>query len=357
MMVKLTTVSLNIVVLFFCFGELSALEQEPILPPSGSAFELLSKAKISTVSEHEIDELSTEDSKKHTDDGYLANPGAVDCFDALGYRYTGGRYNNDLMRFRLRCPLKIKPNKKYPLIVWFHGRGESGNDNERQLSHIHYALPSLVGQRSLDFFMLVTQCPKDNQSWQNSVSQEGKGDAPFTIATEIFEHILGEYPIDKTRISTFGMCSGGAASWAFARKYPELCSAIVAISTTPPPELTFTNFTISAYHCTGDDVPIQPMRDYVRQINQSGGNAHLTEFDIEAHDAWMPALSQDEVIAWMVMQQKNSLFSPPPGVVVEQLLWRQVFFYFGLPICCLLPFLIIRIRKKTRRCIDYGISQ
>ncbi|MDR1479007.1 MAG: hypothetical protein LBJ00_08695 [Planctomycetaceae bacterium] len=343
MMAKLKIISLNVVILLFSVGELLASEQAPVLPPSGSFFELLSKAKISTVSEHEIDELSTEESKKHTDDGYLANPGAVDCFDALGYRYKGGRYNNDLIRFRLRCPLKIKPNKKYPLVVWFHGKGESGNDNERQLAHIHYALPSLVGTKSLDFFMLITQCPQDNQSWLNSISQEGKGDSPFTIATEIFEHILEEYPIDRKRISTFGMCSGGAASWAFARKYPELCSAIVAISTTPPPELTFTDFAISAYHCTGDDIPIQPMRDYVGQINQKGGNARLTELDVESHDAWTPALSQYKVLAWMIRQKKNSLFSPPPGEVLEPLLWRQVFFYYGLPVCCLVILFVVRL--------------
>jgi predicted peptidase len=331
-----------------------AQSQEVVLPPVNSAFELLSKATYVTIAEDKIEEVATAESKKHADDGYLAHPKVTDCFDALGYRYTGGRYNNDLIRFRLRCPQNVKSGKKYPLIVWFHGKGESSNDNERQLAHIQYTFPFIVGPRSLDFFMLITQCPGDNPYWNSSVSQDGKGDAPFTIATEIFDHLIEKYPIDKTRISVFGQCSGAEAAWMFARKYPELCAAIVPISATPPPEV-LPDVTISAYNCTDDpNVSIEPMRNYVKRANQNGGIAHLTEIDAESHDAWSPALSQNEVVAWMITQKKNSIFSPPPGIVLKQLSWKQVFTYYGLPICCLLSLIIIRLfinirLKKTKR--------
>jgi predicted peptidase len=272
---------------------------------------------------------------------------AKDCFDALGYRYTGGRYDNELIRFRLRCPPNIVPGRKYPLIVWFHGKGESGNDNERQLAHIQYTLPFLTGPKSLDFFMLVTQCPSDNPYWDTSVSSEGKGDAPITIAMEIFEQILKEYPIDQERISTFGQCSGAVGSTELIRKYPQLVSAVVYISATPPAGLMMKNVTISSFNCTDDpNVSIQGMRDYVKRVNDAGGNAHLTEIKAASHDAWTPALSQHKVIAWMITQKKNSWFSPPPGMVLEPRTLLQVFMYFGLPVCCLIPLLIIRLWKR-----------
>jgi predicted peptidase len=332
----------------------SEQSQEVVLPPVNSAFELLSKATYSTIAEDKIEEIATAESKKHADDGYLAHAKLTDCFDALGYRYTGGHYKNDLIRFRLRCPPKMKAGKKYPLIIWFHGQGESGNDNERQLAHIQYTFPFIVGPRSLDFFMLVTQCPGNNPNWDTSVSQDGKGDVPFTIAMEIFDHLIEEYPIDKTRISIYGQCSGAEAAWMFARKYPELCAAIVPISATPPSEI-FPDITISAYNCTQDVyTSIVSMRHYVRRANQSGGIAHLTEINVNSHDAWTPALSQYEVVAWMITQKKNSIFSPPPGIVLKPLSWRQVFIYYGLPLCCLLPLIIIRLfinirLKKTKR--------
>ncbi|MDR1963188.1 MAG: hypothetical protein LBQ50_05375 [Planctomycetaceae bacterium] len=345
MTIKQTMIFFVIFVSIFLSELLLGSEELPVF--KNGRLELLSKAKISSISKREITKVATEESKKHADDGYLAHPTAKDCFDALGYRYTGGRYNNELIRFRLRCPPKIVPGKKYPLVVWFHGKGESGDDNERQLAHIQYTLPFLAGPKSLDFFMLVTQCPKDNPYWNSSISRESKGDAPITIAMEIFEQILEEYPIDWQRISTFGQCSGAVGSTELIRKYPQLISAVVYISATPPVGFIMNDVTVSAFNCTKDaNVPIQLMRDYVKRVNDADGDAHLTEIKATSHDAWTPALSQYKVIAWMITQKKNSLLSPPPGVVLDGRSWREVFIYFGVPVCCLLPFLVIRLRKR-----------
>ncbi|MDR3111442.1 MAG: hypothetical protein LBU65_17360 [Planctomycetaceae bacterium] len=345
MITKQTIIAFGIIVLV-SFSK-TLLASEAPLPSKNGQLELLSKAEVSKISTRDITKAAETESQKHADDGYLANPSAVDCFDALGYRYSGGRYDNELIRFRLRCPPKIVPGKRYPLIVWFHGKGESGDDNERQLAHLQYTLPFLTGTKSLDFFMLVTQCPKDNPYWDTSISTEGKGDAPFTIATEIFERVLEEYPIDKKRISTFGQCSGAVGSTGLIQKYPQLVSAVVYISSPPPTALMVTDVSISVFNCTDDGmVPIQPMRNYVAGINNAGGNAHLTEIEASSHDAWTPALSQYKVIAWMITQKKNSLISPPPGIVVEQLSWSQVFMYFGIPIFCLFSLLVIRLYRS-----------
>lgn len=325
-------------------GSENALEERQRIGP----FVLLSKAKISNLSNKEIRQAAKEDSvEDKAREGFLANPTTTDCFDALGYRYTGGRYHDELIRFRLRCPPEIKPGKKYPLIVWFHGKGESGDDNERQLAHIQYTLPFLAGPKSLDFFMLVTQCPKDNPYWNTSVSTEGKGDAPVTIVMEIFKHLIEEYPIDKTKISTFGQCSGAEGSWKLVQTYPELLTAIVSICGNPPTSHIARNIAISAFNCTGDPgVPIEPMRDYVKRVNQSGGNAYLTEIESQSHDAWTPALSQYKVIAWMVTQKNGSAMCPPPGAVLDGRSWGKSFLYYGLPLCCMLSFLVFQTRKR-----------
>jgi predicted peptidase len=309
---------------------------------------LLSKAKVSTLSNREVTKAVGQESvQDKTREGYLPNPMATDCFDALGYRYTGGRYDNELIRFRLRCPPKIVPGKKYPLVVWFHGKGESGDDNERQLAHLQYTLPFLTGPKSLDFFMLVTQCPKDNPLWETTVSTEGKGDAPVTIAMEIFDHLLDEYPIDKNRISTFGQCSGATGSWIFIEKYPDLVAAITSVCANPPKGVSIKDLAISAFNCTDDPrIAIQPMRDYIKQVNAASGNAYLTEIVSTSHDAWTPALTQYKVIAWMITQTKGSSLSPPPGVVLDPQPWADVCWYFGPPVCCIILFSFVRLRQR-----------
>jgi predicted peptidase len=342
---KIIVIIFGIAVLFFVGKEFLTSEKSTL--SQDVQLELLSKANLSNISNKEITKAASEESEKQAD-GYLANPKAKDCFDVLGYRYTGGRYNDELIRFRLRCPLKIVPGRQYPLIVWFHGKGESGDDNERQLAHLQYTLPFLVGEKSLDFFMLVTQCPKDNPYWDTSISQEGKGDAPITIAMEIFERMLAEYPIDRKRISTFGQCSGAIGSTELIKKYPKLISAVVYVSAMPPADFVMKDVTVSAFHCTGDTmVSIQAMREYVKIVNGAGGSAYLTEVNASSHDAWTEALSKCKVIAWMITQRKNNLISPPPGAILYPLTWYQVYVYFGVPLCCLL--LLFLMPKSKRR--------
>jgi predicted peptidase len=336
-----------IIAYIFLIDFIFALANAPLV--KCGQLELLSKAKISMISKQEIAAVAKEESTKHPIEGYLAHPATKDCFDAWGYRYTGGRYDNELIRFRLRQPPKIVAGKTYPLIVWFHGNGESGDDNERQLAHLQYTLPFLTGQESLDFFMLVTQCPSDNSSWSTSVSTDGKGDAPFTIAAEIFEQILNEFPIDKKRITTFGMCSGGVGSTMLIEKYPELISAAVYISATAPPKL-LENVAIYAFNCTDDpNGAISGMRNYIKKINNAGGNAYLVEIKSAAHDAWTPALAKYKVIAWMIEQKKNSLLSPPAGAVIVELSWSKVCIYYGIPICCIIIFLTKRWVRLLRK--------
>ncbi|GHT45261.1 hypothetical protein FACS189454_04460 [Planctomycetales bacterium] len=81
-------------------------------------------------------------------------------------RYTAGTQDKDI-RYRLYVPEKLEDGKKYPLVLWLHGTGENGDDNQKSLVHLHHVLPYLIGEKRRDFFLLVPQCPK-TASWYNS---------------------------------------------------------------------------------------------------------------------------------------------------------------------------------------------
>ena len=76
------------------------------------------------------------------------------------------KFNDRIMKYRLHVPENLEAGKKYPMVLWLHGAGETGSNNKSQLIHLHHILPLLTGERKRDFFLLVPQEPNDGfVSW------------------------------------------------------------------------------------------------------------------------------------------------------------------------------------------------
>ncbi len=334
---------LEYVLIFVLFFQGVAAANEP----DSKKIILIENAEI--LKESQVQQTAESESEKNKDGGYDANVNIVQCFAAMEYRYTGGRYIDEPIRFRLRSPKKIEPGKKYPLILWLHGFGESSGDNKRQLAHIHYAIKSFAGKDQLDFFMVATQCPPDNTSWANSISKEGKGDAPITIANEILEHVIAEYPIDTNRLGVIGVCSGGDAAWNYVADHPGRFASMIAFSCSPgqgssPSE--FEKTAVWAFNNKGDTVPFQPTVEMVKRINALGGNAQIQLKEGGLHITWDRPLARQELIRWMIRQnldgsgpiQWNVYFKRPP---------LRVFLMFGLPVLLTMTSLaVLRVTKR-----------
>lgn len=100
--------------------------------------------------------------------GMRVHPAIIPLFRDMALNYNGGNYKNELIHFRLHMPDNFEKGKKYPMVVWLHGLGECGSDNINQLGHLHHIIPSLVGPKKRDFFLLVPQCPQTPNSVLNA---------------------------------------------------------------------------------------------------------------------------------------------------------------------------------------------
>ena len=284
---------------------LMGAEEQPVeTPTAGNADDPLKK-------------IMAEPSRLYIGGGYAAHPAVLKHFQEKTYRYTGGRYQDEPIRYRLRMPQETQAGKKYPLIIWIHGAGEGDDDNIRQVAHLHLVLDYISGKRRDDYYMLAPQCPKDNPSWFSSTSSEGKGDAPITITKEIMHHLLTEYPIDRDCVSVAGLSAGGSASWQFAADEAELVTAAAPFSSNPPNLAVLTRLkpvSIWLFNCTGDQgTPIEPIRQTVAQMKANGTKIYLTEYPSSSHDSWGPAFRKDDAFGWLLSQRKNDWRSPLPG--------------------------------------------
>ena len=83
----------------------------------------------------------------------------------------------DSLLYRQLNPISIDADTKYPLVLFLHGAGERGNDNEAQLQHGANMFNNPVNQEKYPTFALFPQCPTD--SYWAPVNRDGTKDESF----------------------------------------------------------------------------------------------------------------------------------------------------------------------------------
>ena len=77
--------------------------------------------------------------------------------------YTKGVYvdkQKNSMPYRFLQPKKMEKGKKYPLVLFLHGAGERGNDNESQLRNGGTVFSNPANRDKYPCFVLFPQCPE-----------------------------------------------------------------------------------------------------------------------------------------------------------------------------------------------------
>ena len=92
-----------------------------------------------------------------------------------GQEYEKRRYitQNDTLPYRLLLPDNYNPKKSYPLLVFLHGAGERGNDNEKQLLHGSDLYTSDIFRKNYPAIVVFPQCPK-NSYWASVQKNKSK---------------------------------------------------------------------------------------------------------------------------------------------------------------------------------------
>ncbi len=230
------------------------------------------------------------------------------------------------MPYRLYVPEKMAQGQKYPLVVFLHGGGERGSDNEKTLTANQggtvWAMPEEQAKHAA--FVLV---PQAREVWdggfgvtrnpQNEISL-GK---VFTLAEDtksahkLLMKVLQEYPqIDQQRLYAVGLSQGGFGVWGWNTAYPDLFAAIVAMCSGADPQTVgvLRNKPIWAFHAASDPViPVDYSRQSVKALRDLGSKVRYTEYPADtyfypmAHFSWVPTLRNKEMRDWLFEQKKS----------------------------------------------------
>lgn len=254
---------------------------------------------------------------------YWATPELKGMIPAYEHRLSNGPNPDEVIPYRLFVPNSASQDEKFPLIVWLHGAGESGRDNEMQLKFMeHTIFPNPRARERYRFAVLAPQCPR-NQGWVWGPSSRDM----LSITVEILDEVIAKYPIDVERITAVGISSGGEAVWEMANRYPDRLAAVAPMaaglssswnSSTQRPVPTW------AFLSPSDTtMSIQSIVARVEQLKRAGAPVELTltsdHPDVQkgglTHYCFVSGFSKFCLLPWLLSQSRGAQDAPAPGVV------------------------------------------
>lgn len=198
------------------------------------------------------------------------------------------------VQFRLKWPKNYDPsgNTKYPLLVFFHGKGERGSiyDNEYQLYHGGELHRNAVDNGTFNGFLLYPQ---------SDASSSDFGTKRIFVMELIENFLIPELNVDPFRVNINGLSLGGYQTWQFFISYPKLVASITPISNaaSTTSDYIIQNKFIPIWLFQGalDQSPVPAIAQYLNnKAQQAGANFTYTEYPNLGHGSWYAAWNEPD---------------------------------------------------------------
>lgn len=221
---------------------------------------------------------------------------------------------NERLPYRLLYPANYDAAKKYPLVLFLHGAGAQGDDNDRQVAEVPEMLRRAAAGNEHACFVLAPQCPKDD-AWARFPHYPLALTTPepsraSRLSLEIIDALLLKLSIDRQRIYVTGLSLGGEGTFDLITRRPGFFAAAVPIcgiaDTTKVALMKGTPLWI--FHGESDDInPVEYSRAMVKALEQAGVNPRYTEYKGVKHDSWTKAYQEPELPGWLFQQRRPGM--------------------------------------------------
>ncbi|MDR3350433.1 MAG: dienelactone hydrolase family protein [Prevotellaceae bacterium] len=224
----------------------------------------------------------------------------------------------DTIPYRLLLPEGYDAGREYPLLLFLHGAGERGNDNEKQLTHGGAFFVSEDVRRDYPCILLAPQCPKADY-WSNVEIITGSkrafrfrenGEPTRALATvmKLLHEISDQYAVDKSRIYAGGLSMGGMGTFEIVRRNPGIFAAAFPLCggahTATVKDLKNTAWWI--FHGAKDDVVSSShSQDMFLSLQAAGATVGFTLYPHANHNCWDAAFAEPELLKWLFNQRKK----------------------------------------------------
>ena len=199
-----------------------------------------------------------------------------------------GRFNE--INYVYSKPDNFDGKKKYPVILLLHGAGSRGDNAISLFSNPFYN--EIEKLSDFGFMTAAPQCPCD-KTWFDIFEQL------ISFAEFLYRSDL----TDQSRFYCMGASMGGYGTWQLGMSRPDLFAAIVPICGGGMywNADRLKNVPVHAFHGALDTVVFpEESRKMVDAVNKSGGNAKLTIYPENDHDAWSDTYRDKKLYDWLL---------------------------------------------------------
>jgi len=228
---------------------------------------------------------------------------------------------NGQLNYRILYPENYNASKKYPILLFLHGAGERGNDNEKQLIHGANLFLDPVNREKYPAIVLFPQCP-EGKSWASLDIRMGEGGRKIynrTSGTEpgemallldgLLKDVAKNTKADRKRFYIMGLSMGGFGTLEMLYLYPDVFAAAVPICgghLTDLASVYARKVPVWLFHGGKDSVvPVEFSRDLYAKLKELGAEVQYTEFPDANHDSWTSTFATPELLPWIFSHKKK----------------------------------------------------
>jgi predicted peptidase len=198
------------------------------------------------------------------------------------------------LKYLLYLPENYKKNSEnqWPLVLFLHGAGETGDDLEKVKIH---GPPKLINKgKKFPAIMVSPQAPR--RGWE-----------PIAL-NALVDEVASKYRVDKDRIYCTGLSMGGYGTWALSCAYPKKFAAIAPIcgGGNPVEAKKIAHLPIWVFHGAKDTV-VRPAQSeaMIKALKSAGAkDVQYTLYPEAAHDSWTATYDNAEFWEWLFKQSR-----------------------------------------------------
>lgn len=226
-------------------------------------------------------------------------------------KYTNGK--GDTLQYRQLFP-DYDTVRKYPLVIFLHGSGERGNDNDAQLKWGVKNFASDENMKLHPAFVIAPQCPERMQ-WSNfsrdknsaNILLQKSPSKPMELLIALIHDLVKKFPVDTNRIYITGLSMGGFGTFDAIERYPGLFAAAVPVCGGGDVSLagTIRHIPIWIFH-GAEDAAVDPALslNMIEALTKVGAHPGYTQYPETGHFSWIAAYSDPLMMEWLFRQHK-----------------------------------------------------